>query len=310
MLVQELGSDMLNNKEDIAKYFHDHVLIPYRDVLQYRSSPEIGGGRDLRAALNAAEEIYHFREQLGNDFKPEYKNITSACPDYALINDVTNFKKHSRHDRKSRLRRTDPLQEMLVITIYKDKLGEYYNSVKEFKVHLKDGTSRELSEVLTNGVNFWCRHVAAQDVTPKFPEFTMPNAVKPLSRAKSRSIADMKITKGLKFGPEHFHLQRYNYDTGQVEPMDLTGYKAKLRLFTPKHEVDLVLQNRATGEKLKHTIILDPDQSEAFDALTSDEERQKYLSKLPQVISAYARLASQAADTRKSNTKETQGTDS
>jgi hypothetical protein len=92
---------MLNNKQDIARYFHDHVLVPYNEFIKRRKSPEIGGGRDLRAALNAAEEIYHFREQLGNPFRPKYKDITSPCPDYALINDVTNLKKHSRHDRKS-----------------------------------------------------------------------------------------------------------------------------------------------------------------------------------------------------------------
>ena len=52
---------MLSKKEDIAVYFHDHLLTPYREFMKRRNSPEIGGGRDLRAALNAAEQIYHFR---------------------------------------------------------------------------------------------------------------------------------------------------------------------------------------------------------------------------------------------------------
>jgi hypothetical protein len=290
---------MLNNKEDIAVYFHDHVLKPYRDFIECKHSPEIGGGRDLRAALNAAEAIYHFREQLGAGFKVKCKDIMAKCPDYALARDVTNFKKHRRHDRKSRLRRADPIQEMIVTTIYRDELGEYYNSVKEFKVHLKDGTSRALSEVLTNAINFWCDYLDAQNVEPKFGQFSMPNALTSLPRSKCKSVANMTIAKGLRFGPEYFLLQRYNYNTGGVEPMDLTGYKARLRAFQPRHEIGVVLENKSTGEQLQETVVLSPNQSDEFDALKSDEERQNYLSKLPEVISAHARLASQAAESSK-----------
>ena len=294
---------MLNHKDDIAVYFHDHVLTRYEESLKYRKSPEIGGGRDLRAAFDAAEAIYHFREQLGDAFRPEYQAVTARCPDYALINDVTNFKKHGKHNRNSQLRPADPIQEMLVTTIYQDDLGEYCNSVKEFKVCLKDGTSRDLSDLMTNSVNFWSRHLAALNVTPKFPEFALPGAIKPFRRAQGRSVANMTITKGLKFGPEQFQIQRYNYGTGRVEPMNLTGYKPIARAFKPRHEIVLGLRNDSTGEDLRETIILDPDQSDEFDALTSDEERQNYVSKLPEVISAYVRLASQPASSTKGKTR-------
>ena len=96
--------------------------------------------------------------------------------------------------------------------------------------------------------------------------------------------------KGLTF---EFH--RYNYDTGRAEPINLMGLKPRFRIFAPKHEIDLFLENKSTGDKLKHTIALNPDQSDEFDALKTDEERQEYLSKLPEVISAYARLVSQVA---------------
>ena len=61
---------MLDDKQDIVAYFHDQVLTPYNEFIKCRNSPEIGGGRDLRAALNAAEAVYHFREQLADSFTP------------------------------------------------------------------------------------------------------------------------------------------------------------------------------------------------------------------------------------------------
>jgi hypothetical protein len=225
---------MLNNKQDIALYFHDHVLTPYREFIECRNSPQIGGGRDLRAALKAAEEIYHFREQLGNAFSLERDEVIAKCPDYALIWNVTDLKKHGKHDRNSRLRRADASQEILVTTIYKDESGEYYNSVKEFKLHLKDGTSRELSDVLTNGINFWCGYLAEKDVSPKFPEFPVPNPAEPLPRSKCTSNADMLITRGLKFPGATLHFQRYNYATGQGEPMDFTGVQGKIEVVHTK----------------------------------------------------------------------------
>jgi hypothetical protein len=250
----------------------------------------------LRAALNAAVAIYHFREQLADAFRPRLEDVIAQCPDYALTRDVADIAKHRELDRRSaHLRRADAIQEMLVMTMYTDALGEYHNSVQEFKLHLTEGTSRELSEVLTNSFNFWCRYLAAHGISPKFPEVEMPNVVKPLPRAKCQSIANMTIIKELKFGPAVFKLQRYNYNKGQVHPIDLTGYKPIARAFKPKHEVDLVLENKTTGQKLTRRIALNPDQSDEFDALKSDEERQEYLSKLLEILSAYAHLASEAA---------------
>jgi len=293
---------MLKSKQDIALYFYDQVITPYTQFIKCRNSPEIGGGRDLRTALNAAVAIYHFREQLADTFSPSYENV-AQCPDYALTRDVADIAKHRELDRRSaQLRGADGIQEMLVTTIYKDGLGEYCNSVKEFKLHLINGASRDLSEVLTNSINFWCRYLAEQKVTPTFPKFSMPNAVGPLPRAKCQSNANISIIKGLKFGGAIIQLQRYNDSTGQVEPMDLTGYKPIARAFVPRHEFVIGLRNDSTGEEFRETISLNPNQSNEFDALTSDEERQNYLSKLPEVVSLCARLASKVAAFCNTNT--------
>jgi hypothetical protein len=49
----------------------------------------------------------------------------------------------------------DNIREQVVHTIYRDEAGEYYDIKKSIEITLKDGTSRELFDVLTNVVNMW-----------------------------------------------------------------------------------------------------------------------------------------------------------
>jgi len=163
------------------------------------------------------------------------EDIASKCPDYALIRDITNFKKHGNHDRNSRLRRTDDaIGEVVLITGYQDEAGEYSNSVKEFNVHLEDGTSQNLSKMLTNVVNFWCRYLAAKNVTPTFSEFPTPSNSEPLPREKcNSSLPGIVITRGLKFPGGTLLFQRYNYSAGRIEPMNLTGHTVTAKTYDP-----------------------------------------------------------------------------
>jgi len=287
---------MSRNDQEIAAYFYEHVLPAYREYVESRKSVEVGTGRDFAAAFNAALAIHHFREQLSGDLTLEYKDVIAQWPDYALTRDVAEIAKHRTLERASaQLRSLDAIQEIIVVTTYKDAFGEYYNWLKDIELHLLNGTTRELSEVLANSINFWCRHLAMHNVSPTFPEWPLLRQVEPLPRSSCRTSGpNINIVRGLRFKGLVFHLRRYNYSTGRVEPMDLTGMKVKAQAYTPTHELDLVIQNKSTGEQLRRTIALNPDQSNEFDALKSDEERRNYLSELPQVIAAYASLATQA----------------
>lgn len=292
---------MPEEDKQIARWFHEHILAAYMEFIDSLKSPEIGTDRYLRAAQTAALEIWHFREQLSGALALEIEDATAMCPDYALIRDVAEIKKHRNLRRSSaQLRTPDAIKEIVVFTMYKDNLGEYYNPTKHIRLHLADGTTRDLSDVLTNGINFWCRYLAAHGISPKFPELPSLNSAEPLPRSQCpNSGPTIKMIKEFGLKGLVFEFQRFDYSTGRAEPIDLTGLKPRFRIFKPKHEIDLFLENESTGEQFKHTIVLNPDQSEQFDALKSDEERQKYLSKLPQVISAYAQLVNQVAASRK-----------
>jgi hypothetical protein len=287
---------MSRNEQEVAAYFYENVLGAYKEYVKSRKSPEVGTGRDLAAAQNAAVAISHFKDQLSGDLTLEYEDITAQCPDYALTRDVADIAKHRNLDRLSaQLRTPDAIQEIIVVTTYEDAFGEYHNWIKDIELRLPNGTTRELSEVMTNGINFWCRHLAGHNVSPTFLELPSLSPVEPPPRSGCRTSGpNINIVRGLRFKGLVFHLRRYNYSTGRVEPMDLTGMKVKAQAYTPTHELDHVIQNKSTGEQLRRTIALNPDQSNEFDALKSDEERRNYLSELPQVIAAYASLATQA----------------
>jgi hypothetical protein len=88
---------------------------------------------------------------------------------------------------------------------------------------------------------------------------------------------NLGLTKGQSF-QMIMQLQRYNYQTGKVETIDLTGSSAEMTTRKPSYEVDVMLENHNKGISYKKTIQLTEEESLAMVALPNDDERQKLLS--------------------------------
>ena len=56
-------------------------------------------------------------------------------------------------------------------------------------------------------------------------------------------------------------LQRYNYNTGAIEPIDLTGSQLRMAIRPPpRYDVDVSLTHNATGVEYKTTITLSEEE--------------------------------------------------
>jgi hypothetical protein len=100
------------------------------------------------------------------------------------------------------------------------------------------------------------------------------------------------MIRGVRF-KQHWQLMRYNYQSGAAEPIDLTGSKVKFRIYKPA-ELDLVLTHNRTGKSVTRTVLLNPDELDAFRQLRSEEERLNYLASLGESRKALRELAEEA----------------
>ena len=284
--------------DDVAGLFHENVMVACQDYISACTSRVAGRSKDLRLALTAAAALFHFREHLPKKVRRSRAELEKACGDYGLLGDIVNASKHGELTRGSpRIRNATDVQEMVVLTEYTDEQGTYCDSEKIISVKLTDGSVRELGEIITNVLNFWLNELHAMKVMSKPRAFVLPTKSKPVSRDQNVS-PDLEMIQGVRF-KQHWQLTRYNYETGAVEPIDLTGYQLKFRIYKPA-EVNLVLTHNETGKSITRTVLLNPDELDRFRQLRNDDERQNYLASLGQSRKALQELAEEAKDIERS----------
>jgi hypothetical protein len=282
--------------DDLAAYFYENVVTPFEEYLEVKSSGKAGRNRDARVALTAATSLYHLREHL-----PPLHALTRAeissnhCADYSLLGDVVNAAKHRFVTRGSpQISDAAQIEEQVVVTEYQDEQGPYRWVEKIVAVGLVDGSTRDLLEVLVNVMNFWQSYLHSIGVISNPRSYSVPQGAQPKSRADcAESRLDLEIVKGLRF-KQSWRLQRYNYTTGKIEPVDLTGSEIRFRIYKPRFDVDLSLRNDVTGQEFSRTITLSDEDCEALSGFRTEEEKQAFVSSLPQAQEALRKLAEAA----------------
>jgi hypothetical protein len=167
------------------------------------------------------------------------------------------------------------IQEQIVLTEYQDEQGPYWWIEKVVVVKLPDGIVRDLLDVMTEVMNFWQQHLGALGVIAKPRIYEAPEDKHPKSRAECER-------------------SRLNYETGTVKPMDLSGSQLRSYIYEPGYQLNFSLRNDASGKEFTRSISLTEDESEVFSRLQSAEEKQAYVSGLPQAQEALRELIKEA----------------
>jgi hypothetical protein len=288
--------------DDLAAYYHEHVVSSYEEYRDARDDGTSGRSRDLRAALNAASALFHLREHLPGNV-PSRANIELACPDFALLGDVVNASKHkiltAPTSHGAPLVATAlSLAERVLIVEYVDEAGAYRYSQKAVIVRLVDGSERNLLEVLTSVLNFWEEKMNLLGVLPKARIFSDDSAVRFRSRGEcSECSIKLEITPGLRFH-QTFQYFRFDNATGIATPVDLTGANAELHVRQPSCVIELSLTLDASGKTHSTEVTLSEQQSRTLQLISSEEDREEFLNSLPQIQAAFQQLASETGVTK------------
>jgi hypothetical protein len=80
---------------------------------------------------------------------------------------------------------------------------------------------------------------------------------------------------------------RYNYDTGKVEPEDLTGADLRFSIYKPGHTLDIEATQYSTGQNVSRSVTITGEEFEKMQALDTEEAKAAYLWSLPKVRAAH-----------------------
>jgi hypothetical protein len=289
--------------DDLAAYFHENVVPSYLEFVESINDGSSGVSEHLRAAINSATVLYHVREHLPQGHQKSRKEVANACPEYDLVADIVNASKHGQLTRGSpQIVKADDIQELMILTQYADEAGEYFSAEHAVVTKLIDGSTRNVGEILASVINYWGSLFHILGIINNPTSFTYARPNHPLTREEvDGQKNDLKMIKGVRF-KQAMVLQEYNYQTGMVSPIDLTGSQLKFSIYEPpKHTLVINLEHNETGNVMAREIEIDHDEYQKFESIQSDQEKQEFLSAIANKSSVMEELVSEAKDFEHNN---------
>jgi hypothetical protein len=268
-------------EEKLYAFFYETVVLAYVVYKTTRKERKSGTRNDWKLAIAASTSAYHFREHLPDQYRKSHKAMVAICRDFALLGDVANAAKHKRLTKGTpQIASADSIREQVVHTQYRDEVGEYSDATKSIEITLKNGTTRELFDVLTNVVNMWIDFLQASGISGKATQFPHEDRNRIVSREDAGEM-DLAITQGVA-AELGFKLQKYNYEKGLPEPVDLTGSEISFTAYDPrsmKTEVAMELTS-PEGKKYVGSVELDSEEKEEFFLLKHKAQQDEFMQKI------------------------------
>lgn len=265
--------------DSLEALFLESALTAYNEFSKSIKSDTVGQSSDLRLAMNAATALYHFREHVSPASRKTRSALASICPDYDLLGDIVNAGKHREVTRGTpRVKSAADIQEVIVMTEYKDANGPYQRERKTVEVALVDGSTRELKDILRAVLDMWIAELKAMGLLPQLQPAAAPIdvGIPPRQTPSGAGAMNFVARKGERFRVQ-YRRQKYNYVTGQAEPIDITGHHYIMNIYRPAGlELELVMTHNETGQRIERTVKLSDEEAAAYRALTTDADRARF----------------------------------
>lgn len=266
--------------DDFEGYFFENIIIPLKVYLKEKKSKTAGNNVLLRTATDLCIKLFHLKEHLPPKRFLSVSVLIDICPEYRIVKDICHVTKHKKiRKHKPLITNSENIYEIAVITTYRDKQGEFNHIENTVFADLDDGTQVDLHTIIAKVYNMWLNELKNFDLlTHEYKPITISTR-KP-RRSKQTGQHNITVTQGIRL-KKQFKIQKFNYEKGIIEPVDLTGYKAKWPIFEKRYDLTLELTHKETGECKSFTAKVNKAQIKKF----------KNNSLTPELIKEFLKIA-------------------
>lgn len=263
--------------ENARKFYVEDVLPSYIDYIEQWKKNEYGQNKLLRKGIIICSGLYHIREHL--PIKISRKEISLECPDYDLIGDIVNASKHKEIDQNEPIiNDASQISESLISVEYTDSEGTY--SISQVEVFVKPNCGDEicLTNLITSVMAFWTKKLRDLGIG-SFREQETVSYERSYTREEIKNHSNPISTIVSEDYKQEFRFLRFNNQTNKVDPFEIVGLKATLRI--PKLPKSAIIGiTCANGIKFDHEIPLTGVQADEYIALDTFKEKERYIEKV------------------------------
>jgi len=267
--------------DDVFLYFAQTILSHYNKYVEEKFNKRFGQNTDQDSALIIAGMLYHFRERLPKSWNISSKYLVSVQPDYELLGDIVNVSKHNSLDvRRPQYKIRSPLvltaediKQVTLLIEYEDDKGVYYDHDKCVFATLNTGMQRDVYPILNNVLNMWINELNRRKVLNNMQAVPLKSiGVPPRMKDTGAGKLDLSVLQNAPM-KSVFHMMKYNYQTGNLDPKTIEG-KMSLTLYEiPQHDVEVTYKSKDGLVINKNMKIGDLDYQHLISLETSIEQQ-------------------------------------
>ena len=266
--------------DDLGALFMNNVIAAYDEYVVKRDAKKSGRDQHLRAAVELATALFHFREQLPIQLAQSQSDVETACPDYRLIADVANATKHAQLTRQPPQRAllitsADKVQELVAITLFEDPEGTYSDAQTVIIANCSNGTIHNLDLALTSVLNFWSGLLSQARVITYPQVVTPPIPGTRLIQRKDAKSVDLELLNTIRFRGA-MQILKFDATKGYAEPMDLSSKQFEMRIYKPPNIIDITASIPEHG-KVTVSIELPDAQAIALHRLKAGADKAAFM---------------------------------
>lgn len=263
--------------------FHEDLIASYNELVTQLNAGPFGMNKGLKAAVQAASSLYHFREHLPPGIKLTSSQVKSQCPAYSLLEDITNISKHHALTRGNpTLTDASVFSDYIFIIRFEDSLGHYMHALKQVRVNLPNGDSIDVFSAVTRVLNFWGNYLVANNVLSGFNSFPEPVSAE-------RVIVSREAASELKFETlQNWRLPGFNMQILIHDPVLQGNFPPPTPLervrFTfrkrPSVVLNLTFSDPISGSETDVAFDLSEEEEIEFNSLKSSDTRVAFIERI------------------------------
>lgn len=269
--------------DDPKAQFHEDLVASYKHLTEIIKDSPIGMSKGLKAAVQASSALFHFREHLPSSMQLTKAQAKSLCPDYGLLEDITNVSKHRTLTMGTpKIPDVSAFSDYVYLIQFEDDQGIYTHAIKQVRVSFPTGGYVDAMACITRVLNFWGKYLLNNGVITAFTAYPEPPPVESVIVCRHEAMTlDMESIQGVRFKGLQMQLLVHDPIKGGNFPPAVPLKSVQMKIYKrPPVVLILTYKSAETGKEITRSYQITRDEEIEFKSLIAPDTQRAFIDRI------------------------------